>query len=290
MVWPPSTLLVFADYRGAQTAGLVTTGAFQQPFTLAGGQTTGPPLGSAAASRCALVPWPFGQSAYDQARGQVALPSWNGSLRRQARDATGFEFRRHRVYDPKTGRFTQEDPIGLAGGLNLYGYAGGDPVNFSDPFGLFACPPYCDVFQQLAAWAPAMNGAMAVFAAGSVVGGVATTAGALGEGVSTATGIASSAALGRAGEAAAGIVKNTARIASATGTAAYRVPDALNSTTLTEVKSVARSNLTNQIRDFAAFANSTGRTFELVVRQTTEFSRPLADFIKNNGIQIRFLP
>ncbi len=26
--------------------------------------------------------------------------------------------------------------MGLAGGLNLYGYAGGDPVNFSDPFGL----------------------------------------------------------------------------------------------------------------------------------------------------------
>src|SRR2546430_10881468 len=31
---------------------------------------------------------------------------------------------------------TQEDPIGLAGGLNLYGFAGGDPVNYSDPFGL----------------------------------------------------------------------------------------------------------------------------------------------------------
>ncbi|MFQ5705682.1 MAG: RHS repeat-associated core domain-containing protein, partial [Gemmatimonadales bacterium] len=41
-------------------------------------------------------------------------------------------------YDPATGRFTQEDPIGLAGGLNLYGFAGGDPVNFSDPFGLCA--------------------------------------------------------------------------------------------------------------------------------------------------------
>jgi hypothetical protein len=26
----------------------------------------------------------------------------------------------------------------LAGGLNLYGYAGGDPINFHDPFGL--CP------------------------------------------------------------------------------------------------------------------------------------------------------
>jgi hypothetical protein len=30
------------------------------------------------------------------------------------------------------------DPIGIAGGLNLYGFAGGDPINFSDPFGLSA--------------------------------------------------------------------------------------------------------------------------------------------------------
>jgi hypothetical protein len=35
------------------------------------------------------------------------------------------------------GLSTQEDPIGLAGGLNLYGYAGGDPINSSDPYGLF---------------------------------------------------------------------------------------------------------------------------------------------------------
>jgi uncharacterized protein RhaS with RHS repeats len=34
------------------------------------------------------------------------------------------------------GLLTQEDPIGIAGGLNLYGYANGDPINFSDPFGL----------------------------------------------------------------------------------------------------------------------------------------------------------
>lgn len=41
-------------------------------------------------------------------------------------------------YDPTAGRFTQEDPIGLADGMNLYGSAGGDPVNSSDPMGL--CP------------------------------------------------------------------------------------------------------------------------------------------------------
>ena len=34
------------------------------------------------------------------------------------------------------GPSTQRDPIGLAGGINQYGYVGGDPVNYSDPFGL----------------------------------------------------------------------------------------------------------------------------------------------------------
>ncbi len=44
-----------------------------------------------------------------------------------------------RIYNSRLeAQFTQPDPIGLAGGLNLYGYANGDPVNFSDPYGL--CP------------------------------------------------------------------------------------------------------------------------------------------------------
>jgi RHS repeat-associated protein len=63
-------------------------------------------------------------------------PSWNGSLLEDQQDGSGYLYRRNRYYDPSTGRFTQEDPIGLAGGLNFYGYADGDPVNYSDPFGL----------------------------------------------------------------------------------------------------------------------------------------------------------
>ncbi len=43
---------------------------------------------------------------------------------------------RNLQHDAARGRSTQQDPIGLAGGLNLYGYAGGDPINRSDPFGL----------------------------------------------------------------------------------------------------------------------------------------------------------
>jgi uncharacterized protein RhaS with RHS repeats len=46
---------------------------------------------------------------------------------------------RNRYYDPSSGRFTQEDPIGLAGGMNAYGFAGGDRINFSDPLGLTPC-------------------------------------------------------------------------------------------------------------------------------------------------------
>ncbi|MBX3174976.1 MAG: RHS repeat-associated core domain-containing protein [Gemmatimonadaceae bacterium] len=62
--------------------------------------------------------------------------AWLGSLIDEQRDATGLLYRRNRYYDPTTGRFTQPDPIGLAGGLNLYWYGDGDPVNNSDPLGL----------------------------------------------------------------------------------------------------------------------------------------------------------
>jgi RHS repeat-associated protein len=50
-------------------------------------------------------------------------------------DATGFVYYRARYYDPTTGRFTQKDPIGFQGGMNLYAYANGNPVNYTDPQG-----------------------------------------------------------------------------------------------------------------------------------------------------------
>jgi len=44
---------------------------------------------------------------------------------------------RNRAYHPGLGRFLSEDPMGFAAGdSNMFRYCGGDPVNWTDPFGL----------------------------------------------------------------------------------------------------------------------------------------------------------
>ncbi|MCL1921287.1 MAG: hypothetical protein FWG50_09470, partial [Kiritimatiellaeota bacterium] len=45
---------------------------------------------------------------------------------------------RHRVYSATLNRFLSSDPLGLAGGLNLYMYGEGNPVAYMDPLGLCA--------------------------------------------------------------------------------------------------------------------------------------------------------
>jgi RHS repeat-associated protein len=47
----------------------------------------------------------------------------------------GMWYYKARIYSPTLGRFMQTDPIGYGAGMNMYGYVGGDPVNFADPTG-----------------------------------------------------------------------------------------------------------------------------------------------------------
>jgi len=50
---------------------------------------------------------------------------------------SGFHYNYFRYYDHLSGRYLRTDPIGLAGGINLFTYSSGNPVNLFDPYGLW---------------------------------------------------------------------------------------------------------------------------------------------------------
>ncbi len=119
-IWRGFTPL--SDWRGSYWGGRLTNGS------------------SCTTSACPTEWESDAVNAYGRELGvePVAYATWYGSLVRGRKDASGLTYLRNRYYNPATGQFTQLDPIGLAGGLNSYGFAAGDPINYSDPFGL--CP------------------------------------------------------------------------------------------------------------------------------------------------------
>jgi len=49
---------------------------------------------------------------------------------------TNLQFSRARYFDPNTGRFLSEDPIGFSGGANFYSYVSNNLAYWIDPLGL----------------------------------------------------------------------------------------------------------------------------------------------------------
>jgi len=96
-------------------------------------------------------------------------------------------------------------------------------------------------------------------------------------------------AAGKLGEALAGIAKNTQRIPSASGAAAYRIPDILDAGTKTigEVKNLNGTlSFTSQIKDDLAYAQQNGYQMVLKVSQSTQFSQPLQQVINSGAITV----
>lgn len=60
-------------------------------------------------------------------------------------EESGLHYNWHRYYVPRLGRYLSSDPIGLAGGLNTFGYASGMPTGYWDEDGLCPCGTPTDV-------------------------------------------------------------------------------------------------------------------------------------------------
>lgn len=135
-------LNVVQEQSGGVAVANMLAGGVDEVFTRADAGGTWSPLVGAAGSTIAVTNAsgavqteytydPFGRTT---ATGSASANTAQYTGREN--DGTGLYYYRGRYYSPALQRFISEDPIGMAGGLNLYRYVGNNPISLRDPLGL----------------------------------------------------------------------------------------------------------------------------------------------------------
>jgi RHS repeat-associated protein len=101
----------------------------------------GTPRAIADSSGSAVWVWAYQGNAWGEQQPTSSGYTYNLRLPGQYFDAeTGLSNNANRDYDSGSGRFTEADPIGQAGGLGLYVYGLNNPLIYTDPSGLSPNP------------------------------------------------------------------------------------------------------------------------------------------------------
>jgi RHS repeat-associated protein len=162
-LWDGSQLLAEYDATGTQRIGEYVSSGMDSPFAFVAGSSSlqsvsyyvADPVettvglvrsdsNSTQAVREQYSYTVFGAPSTVIDSGLANRMQWKGMV--YEGDSTRLYYARARWYDPQQGRFMSEDPLGVAGGLNQYAFAGGDPINGSDPSGQCTAQCYLTLF------------------------------------------------------------------------------------------------------------------------------------------------
>jgi len=91
---------------------------------------------------------PYGNTTYSS--GSLAAANVYRFSSKEVHLNSGLYSYGYRFYSPNWQRWLNRDPMGEEGGLNLYGYVGGDPIRYYDPLGLqWYEPPMQEPYESM---------------------------------------------------------------------------------------------------------------------------------------------
>jgi RHS repeat-associated protein len=141
-------LNIVQEQSGGSASANVLTGAIDQLFSRSDSSGTANSLTDALGSVTALtdsngtIQTQYTYEPFGKTTATGATSNNPSKYTGREDDETGLYYYRARYYSPNLQRFISEDPIGLAGGSNLYAYVHNNPVSFTDALGLKPNEPW----------------------------------------------------------------------------------------------------------------------------------------------------